>query len=65
MIPGNSELTFELDVLACESSIEKINDKNEADDNRALRVVENEYNSPKEAADADNEDSKLKKESKE
>lgn len=37
-IPSNSELTFEIDVLECQPTIDKINDKNEAAGNRALRV---------------------------
>lgn len=57
-IHGNSELTFVLDVLECQPTVDKINDKNEAARNRALRV----YNANAEKPDeSDDEETAYKK----
>lgn len=61
MIPGNSELTFELEVLECQPTVDKINDKNEAAGNRALRVSSTGDDSPDVA---DDEETTFKKKSK-
>ena len=61
MIPGDSELTFELDVLECQPTIDKINDKNEEAGNRALYV---ESTSREQPDSADTEEDKFKKQSK-
>lgn len=38
VIPGNAELTFVLNVLECQPTIDKINDRNEATHNKAPRI---------------------------
>ena len=38
VIPSNAELTFVLEVLECQPTVDKINDKNEASHNKAPRV---------------------------
>ena len=60
-IPSNSELTFELEVLECQPTVDKINDKNEAAGNRALRVS---MLADDQADSADDEEDTFKKKSK-
>lgn len=55
MIPPNSQLTFELDVLECQPTVDKINDKNEEAGNRALKVESVSVDESSDPADDDEE----------
>lgn len=61
IIPSNSELTFVLDVLECQPTIDKINDKNEAANNHAPRLSSAQVEEPDVA---DDEEATFKKQAK-
>lgn len=51
VIPSNAELTFVLEVLECQPTVDKINDKNEAARNKAPRVSSAQTEGPDAADD--------------